>query len=66
MSRTPKVAWAFIVLAIVSIATSLLPGLGTMARTLTATSDEGSTGCAPTAATPIPQPTRAELDSTRW
>ena len=50
-------------LVLVALATTLLPGFGTTAHSQTPAAGGDGTGCDPTAATPIPQPTQAELEA---
>jgi hypothetical protein len=50
---------------VVALATTFLPGFGTVVRSQTASppATDGSTGCQATASTPIPQPTQSELEA---
>jgi hypothetical protein len=52
-------ARAVIVLALMITA---VPGSGAAARGGALASNDGPTGCQPTASTPVPQPTPAQLD----
>jgi hypothetical protein len=48
---------------VVMLATTMLPGLGTVARSQSVSAKADATGCQPTASTPVPQPSQAELDA---
>jgi len=48
---------------VVVLATTLLPGLGSVAQSQSISAKADSTGCQPAASTPVPQPTQAELDA---
>ena len=56
-----KARWARAVV-VLALATTAVPGSGASAQGSSLPSNTGPTGCQPTASTPVPQPTQAQLD----
>ena len=59
---TMKSRWAQAAI-VLALATTLLPGFGTVAQGQAVSASAGSTGCQSTATTPIPQPTPEQLEA---